>query len=350
MSVSAVARHRALLAGFCLLAAGAAAADEAPLPLLLPVPKSVDAGVRAQLATQRSLLSETYVRLKADADKLEARCTGVAEGTPKDLSCQAEAAPLEARRSDFASGANAYNSEVLAALNARVDQLTLTIRKDQGAIVNLGAGKNAGDYDDWVEMSADAEKERDEQCKEALREAGKAIVEAAGRKALDYGIQKIGSLNPPKANAVITKLRNAHINSPYIESRLRAIAYTAGKPEQAKDAKEIIDYLQKSSDVWKLDDLTDASDSKKWEAGATVLGLFVEDKRLELIGKLTLQEVRASFYSVNNNIVRQLAIGEVEDLTRLDELKLLDLKVLSAKLTNDVKAKRLAKSELADDQ
>jgi hypothetical protein len=345
----AVAQRRALLACMCLLVAGAAAADE-PIPSLRSVPASLAADARARLAGERSKLSDAFDALNQDVGRFEARCRGVATGTPDDAQCQTDDTTLEGRRSEYISEANAYNSEVLAALNARVDTLAQAIKHDQQAIRNLGAGRNAGEYDDWVGMSADAEKERDEQCKEALREAGKEVLEAAFKNALEHGLDKIGSFNPPKANALITRMRNAGFHSPFIEAQLRKVAYTAGKPEMREDAKALIEMLEKSKDAWDLDDLTDASDSKKWEAGASVLGLFVEDKRLELIGKLTLQEVRASFYSVNNNIVRRLAMSEVDDLTRLNEMQLQNLKILSAKLTSDVKLLRQARSDLADEQ
>ena len=331
----------------CLLRAGAAVAQDDQIPSLVQVPMSLPSDVRAHLSDTRSGLSGTYDALNTDVNAFEATCGHVAAGSPEDVKCQAPYTALEARRSDYISKATAYNTEVRTDLEARVAALHAVIKRDQQAIRNLGVAKTAGEYDSWVDLSSDAEKERDEQCKEALREAGKDVLEAAVMNALEHGLDKIGSLNPPKANALITRLRNAGISNTYIETMLRKIAYTPGKPDKMRDAKELIHYLEQSKDVWNLDDLTNASDSKKWEAGADVLGLFVQDKRLELIGKLTLQEVRVSFYSVNNNIVRRLAIDEVDDLTRLNELQLQDLKILSAKLESDVKTLRQAKSDLA---
>lgn len=337
--------------GACLLAmaAGPAIASES-IPFLRPVPASLAPDVRQHLTDERAALSEVFRRLKSDVDTFKKACANVEDGTAADAKCASEDAGLEARRSEYIKHAKAYNTETTTALEARIASLTGAIHRDEQAIRNLRVGKSGAQFTDWVEISSDAQKERDEQFKEALHGAGEQILEAASANALEHGLDRVASLNPPKANRLISELRNAGVTDPYVEELLRSIASTPGKPQKVRSAQALIHRLEQMHHVWNLEDMSDTSDSAKWRAGAEVLGIFVDDPRMRLIGMLTLDTVRASFYSVHNNIVRQVALSQIEDLTRLTELQLQDLKILSAKLQNDVKALHDAKRELAQPQ
>ncbi len=337
---------RAVLTLALVSIAGISAASQ-PIPSLLQVPASFASPMRARLIGKRSVLSHSYDTLKTDVERFEAKCSRVAEDTTKDTQCKSEDKGLEERRADYISKGNAYNSEIRTALNDRVAALRAVVVRDQQAIRKLGIAKTIGQYDDWIELSSDAERERDEQFKEALHAAAEQVLEAASVHALEHGLDRVGSLNPPKANRLITQLRKAGVSDPHAEQLLRKIAYTPGKPDKARQAKELIRHLEQMKHLWSLEDLTDTSDSAKWKAGADILGIFIEDKRLRLVGMLTLDEVRAVFYSVNNNIVRQVALSGIESLTRLNELQLQDLKILSGKLESDVERLRQAKRERA---
>ena len=88
------------------------------------------------------------------------------------------------------------------------------------------------------------------------------------------------------------------------------------------------------------------SESAKWKAGSAILGLFVPDARVQLLGKLTLQEVRIVFYTSYANVARRISLAQIDQLTNLSENQLIALKVLGGRIEADVRRLNLTQTDL----
>jgi hypothetical protein len=313
---------------------------------LLPVP-SCSPEQSSRLQPKWNNLQSTASALVDKGETFNRDCNRVEEGSAEDTACKQRSDALETERQDYNGKANGYNSDVVAVLHGCVDDLTALVARDQQAIRNLGIDRTAQQFEQWVDWASSATEERDEQWREALQESAKAIVEAAIKSATDHTLDAVGSLNPPTANRLITQLRSAGVSDPLLFDAIRTVAYTPDKPGKARAAKKIIENLWRMKELWDLKDLTSSTESSKWKAGAAVIGLFVVDPRFQLLGKLTLQDVRFAFYSVNANVATRISLSEIERLSDLTELQLQNLKSLSRQLQGDVQRLRATKQELA---
>lgn len=342
---NALGMWRTSAAALLVASTSSAAIPQNTTPVVLP--SSLSANVRAPLASERESIRLAALSLQADQTQFGSRCGTVETGSAADARCKADAAILGRRRSDYFARVTRFNNSVRAALTAQIAALRAVIQSDQQAIRSLRIGKNVSQFDDWIYLSQYAAAERDRQVKEALRDAANTVVNSAANAALGKLIDGVGSLNPPLFYRLRTQLRGAGIVSEPIENLLKQIAFTPGKPEKARQAKELIGLLKKERSIWNLSDMTMDGDSAKWKAGSTILGLFVKDPKLALIGKLTLQEVRIVFHTVNANIDRRVALYQIEQLSALADSQLLSLKALSNQLSGDVSKLRAAKADLA---
>lgn len=314
---------------------------------LLPVPScSPEQGSRLQPRWNNLQAAASTLAEKGEAFKRD--CNRVEEGSAEDAACKQRSDALEEERQDYNEKASGYNSDVVTALQGCVDDLTALVARDQQAIRNLGIDRTAQQFEQWVDWASSATEERGEQWREALQESAQAVMEAAIKSAGDHIMDAVGSLNPPTANRLITQLRGAGVSDPLLFDAIRTVAYTPDKPAKARAAKKIIENLWRLKEIWDLKDLSSGTESSKWKAGSAVIGLFVVDPRLQLLGKLTLQDVRFAFYSVNANVVTRISLSEIERLSDLTDLQLQNLKSLSRRLQEDVQRLRAAKQELAE--
>lgn len=318
----------------------------AEIPGLLPAPScsKVDSPLLAQ--TQSDLQSRQDEVVRNGKDFMR-DCTSVVAGSAQDVECQRRHDALEPPKQEYTRKANAYNSDVLRVLRGCVNRLTAAVARDQHAVRNLGVDKTAEQVDEWVDWASSAIRERNEQWQEGLKESAQAILEDNLQAASDHVLDAVGSLNPPTANRLISRLRNAGVGDTLLFDAIRTVAYTPNKPEKARAAKEIIERLSQLKTVWDLEDLDLSTESAKWKAGADVISLFVIDRRLQLIGNLALQDLRFAFYSVSANVQNRISLSQIERLSTLTAVQLQALKVLSRRMVSDVQELRAAKKELA---
>lgn len=222
---------------------------------------------------------------------------------------------------------------VLRGLEDAVSDRRGRVERDQQAVRTLGFEKNVQEIEDWESLSEEAKVQFDE---EARDDVLSSFLDTA-QVSTDW----IKSLNPPKANKIISELHSAGIDSPSFNAALRRVAATAGKPKIAKDVKDLLDSFKRLKDIAAMQPLGTAN--SRLEALGTALGWLLNDPRLDLL----VSDVRFATSSVYNNFARRVSQGQVAQITKLTEQELQDLKRIHGMLVSDVASLKSAQDQLA---
>jgi hypothetical protein len=336
-----------LLAGLTLMPAVAAA----QVTVLRPAPQSVIDTVRQELLIQHGRLTSARDAVLRAAADLVRDCTDVPETSASIGPCRQRQGRIDTRRVAYNSDADGYNARVVFELDKRIADMRAAIAADQGAIRNLGIARGAeaealGSYaaavnQEWIDQ-------RDAAFKNAAMAFAGFAIQTARTRGLQTSSAKaaIAGFRKADADRLTNGLREAGINEPEIADSLQALA-TATDTEKGKAVENLLDRLRKARTVWDLKDLLPHGESAKWLAGNAILTVFVPDPRMKLLGKLTLAEVRATFYAINANIELRLINGQIDRLSALTDQQLGILKVLSARLSANVDRLNAAKAERA---
>jgi hypothetical protein len=321
----------------------------AQMRMLRPVPHSLNSADHAQLATEHSGLADKGRTVCAAYAKYKLRCE--VEGTPDSAvpsDCHASFSEISHALQVYNEAADKYNDEVVARLKRQVQILSDAVRQDQQAIRNLGLHNDANEFNSWSDWLDKADKERQQQVDAAFRDAARSAAETMIDGAIHAGVNKAAALDPKTAERLIWRLRSAGADDPFFLDAIRKFAAARDKQQAADAGLKLLDRLGRAEAVWDLHDLGPDQESAAWQAGSDLFQVFMPDPKLQLIGRLTLDEVRATFYTVNQaGIDFPVFWAEINSIEKLTEQHLNDLKKLSVRLRADVQAKKQASDELA---
>ena len=140
-----------------------------------------------------------------------------------------------------------------------------------------------------------------------------------------------GSLNPPKANKAISTLRASGIDLEPLNSAIRCLGATPGKPPTPENIRAFLDGLQKGRDFVSLEQ-TGRDRESQLKALGTVLGWFEKDPQLSLLAS----DVEFTTASVYNNAAQRVSEHQIDALTKLTEEQLRALGEITRLLRTDV--------------
>jgi hypothetical protein len=337
-----------LIAGLTLLPAVASA----QVTVLRPPPQSVGHMVRQDLLAEHGRLAtarDTVLRLAGD---LARDCRDVPETSTAIGPCRQRQGQINQQRMAYNADADRYNDRVVIELDKRIADMRAAIAGDQGAIRNLGLARTGAEADALGSYATAVDREWIEQRDAAFRDAGAALAEFGLQTAVTRGLHTstaraaINKFTITDAQRLSKQLRASGVNVPAISEALEALARAKGAQKAAK-AEEVMNLLRRTKAVWDLKDLKRDTESAKWQAGYHVVSAIAPDKRMALIAKLTLAEVRLTFYAINANIELRVINSQIDRLSTLTDQQLLNLKSLSARLDANVDALNAAKAERA---
>lgn len=322
------------LRGCALLLFCGALSAYAEMRMLHPVPNALAAGERAALSRQEAQLLASGHTLCAEYSVFLNACQG------NDSSdCQQQFRRINEELSTFNSAADTYNAGVVAAMQRQVDKNLALVRSDQQAIRQLGIYRTAHEFDAWSEWLKSADDERQRQVEEAFQEAAKAVAGEALDRALDAGAEKFESFTPQTARKLTARLKSLGADNPDLLDAITALGNAKNKAAKAASARRLYEGLKKGKELWDLHDIAPDNESEYWKVGDELIENFVPDKRMKLIGKLTLNEVRATFYTVNEAAFDMPVFNRrLDQLNQLTAVQFVALRELSARLVKDVRA------------
>lgn len=325
-----------------LLIVVAVCGARAEMRLLRPVPKSLEANERAALESEQAKLTEAGRKICRELADFKNECQG------KDTAdCDERYRKMNDELAGFNSAADDYNAHVVQAMQRRVNKKLATVHSDQQAIRMLGLHKTAKEFDEWTKWMKEVDEERQKQVEEAFKEAGKTLAGEALDKVVDMAGEQIKDLTPEAAAQLIKKLKKAGADNPDLLEGVEALGNAKNKAAKVRAAKKTYEGLKKGKVLWDLHDISDNNESELWKVGDEVIENFVPNKRMKLLGKLTLNEVRASFYLVNEAAFDIPTFNaRVDELDQLTTSQFLALRSLSNQLQKHVKEKMDAQREL----
>jgi hypothetical protein len=329
--------------------AASAPALFAQMRTLRPLPNNVASEDRAHLDLEHSMLLGKAGSLCATRAVFNSQCDGsITADSPTSHNCQISYSEIKQSLGVYNEAADKYNDEVVAKLRQRVLTLSEAVRRDQQAIRNLGLHRDAAEFDAWSLWLSAADKQRQEQAEAAFRDAATSAATNGIQEAIRSGAYKAAALNPKVAAELIARLQAAGVEDPFLLGAISKFAAAKGKQQTAEAGLDLLERVSKAKAVWDLHDLGPDRESATWRVGADLLEIFVPDPKLRLIGTLTLDEVRVTFYTVNEAAFDVPVFqAEVNSLAKLTEQRLRNLRVLSTRLQADVRAKSDASKELA---
>ena len=326
------------------------AAARAQVTTLRQVPSSVTPQVRQILAKEHDRLTKAQTTLLGAASALTASCQNLPDPSPQLTKCLQDQASLKTERTTYNAGADAYNGSVVTALDDRISELRAAIARDQTAIRNLGVYRNAAEFNDLGKWATAVDRQRLEQADAAFRDTQSAfagfLIGTAITRGFDSPLvtKNMAKFGRDDAAAVIVRLQKAKVDDPVLFTAIRQFGRANGK-DKAAAAAALCRRLRQAKSIWDLRDLGPDTESAKWKIGASLLGVLIPDPKLQLMAKLNLAMVRASFYAVSANLELRVVDGQIDRLTALTEQQLLNLKDLSARLDADVDLLTAAKAE-----
>jgi hypothetical protein len=202
-----------------------------------------------------------------------------------------------------------------------VQTLQVQIKRDQEAIRRLGFGQMVQGIQDWQDLAKDAR---------AGFESDALDMLLASAKGANTGI---GSLNPPRANAIVSQLRAAGIDSEPLYQAIRNLAVTPGKAAKARYLNNVINGISNVKNGITLNQNLGKGDiESQLEVLSAVLGMLETNVELAYLAT----DLKFTTSSIYNNATRRLASGGIEKLSSLTEKDLQSLKNLSDVLRTHV--------------
>ncbi len=320
----------------------AAVEARAEMRMLRPVPSQLEAEERAALTRKAAALLGNGHVLCANYSSFLNSCQGV-----DSLACRQRYKEINDELGAFNNAADEYNAEVVTAMQGLVARRQAEVRGDQQAIRQLGINRTADEYDAWSDWLKNADEERQRQVEEAFKEAAKTLASEALDKAFDAGVDQFERFGPRSAKQAVSKLEQLGADNPDLLDAITALGNAKNKAQKAEAARRVYEGLKRGKEIWDLHDLDADNDSQFWKVGDELIENFVPDKRMKLIGKLTLNEVRATFYTVNEAAFDMPVFNKrIGQLNQLTAAQFIALRSLSTRLVKDVRARNEASREL----
>jgi hypothetical protein len=134
-----------------------------------------------------------------------------------------------------ANAASAFLDHEERRLRSEIDRSRARIKDDQKNFQRLGLATVSDAFDTWETLADDRR-----------RDLEKGTILSAltlGLQAIKLASLPIGGFTPPQANSLIARLRAKGITEPFLEEGIRKVAMTSGKPETAKNVRDLADTI-----------------------------------------------------------------------------------------------------------
>jgi len=317
---------------------------QAEMRMLRPISKNLDANERAALEKERDKMIAQGKPICREFSEFENSCQG------RDTAdCDEKYRKMNDDLTGFNSAADNYNAHVVQAMRRRVAKLQAKVQSDMVAIKMLGLHNTAAEFDEWTKWMKEVDDERQKQVDEAFKEAGKTLAGEVLDKVVDVTADKIKDLDPKAAKQLIAKLKNAGADNPDLFEGIEALGDAKNKAAKVKAGKKVYEGLKKGKEIWDLHDIDDDIDSELWKVGDELIENFIVDKRMKLVGKLSLNEARCVFYPVYEAAFAIPTFNrQIDELDHLTTSQFLALRSLSNLLHKHMKEKIAAQRELKD--
>ena len=314
------------------------------MTMLRPISNNFDANERAALEKERDQVIAQGKPICREFTGFQNSCQG-----QNTAGCDEKYRKMNDDLASFNRAADEYNAHVVQSMRRRVDKLQAKVQADLVAIKMLALFQTAGEFDRVTKMMKEVDEQREKQVDEAFKEAGKTLAGEVLDKVVDLTGDKIKDLDPKAAKQLINKLENAGADNPDLLEGIEALGNAKNKAAKVKAGKKLYEGLKKGKEIWDLHDIDDDNESELWKIGDELIENFVVDKRMKLVGKLTLNEVRATFYIVNETAIDMpIFFGWLDQFDHLTTSQFLALRSLSNVLHKHVKEKAAAQRELKD--
>jgi chemotaxis protein CheY-P-specific phosphatase CheC len=320
------------------------ACAQTAMQMLRPISKNLDAIERAALEKERDQVIAQGKPICREFSDIQQSCQGQVTND-----CDARYRKMNDDLAGFNRATDDYNAHVVQAMRRHAEKMQPKVQSDMVAIKMLAFFKTATEFDNVMKMMKDVDEQRQKQVKEAFKEAGKTLAGEVLDKVVDVTGDKIRDLDPKAARQLIAKFKRAGADNPDLLEGIEALGDAKDKAAKVKAGKRLYEGLKKGKEIWDLHDIDDDNESELWKMGDELVENFVVDKRMKLVGKLTLNEVRATFYIFNETAIDMPIFTDWLD--RFDHLttsQFLALRSLSNLLHEHVKEKIAAQRELED--
>ncbi len=221
------------------------------------------------------------------------------------------------------------NADRYEALQRSIQAVRDKIALDQRAITMHGFTKQERDFEDWVELSSESQKEFED-----------SVVSGAIDTALlgvKVGSTKLASLSNSKVDQVIKEAKALGMEDSLFYDALKACKAAKNRKAAAKAIGEAMERLQKAKDKYQM-----AKDRNGLKATATILGWCVEDPKLTLL----VTEVDITIAAIFNNATRRVSMSQIEALNKLTEGELKGIKAVSGVIKEHVSQLQSLKTQL----
>lgn len=308
-----------------------------------PVPEAIPAvlpdPVKATLNTQRAGLDGQRMALAQKVAAHNARCRNVPpENTVLTADCAAAQQNLNSEIQAYRQAVASFNTALRAAINAQITELNRRIDLDITSIRRLGFDRRAQDFDEWVGLSEDAQREFENTVK---GEVTTFLVDKAKGGILDA----VKNLDKSKVNRWIGFL-DKHEPRPVelieILQRIAAVS-DSNRAKLADDAKALVSLIERFSKTLKIKDWADAAPVMLEMVCDAFQGNVINAhcKGFRAVSKIAVA-------SVYNNVSRQVAFSEIENLSRMTADQLRGLQRIQDVLTKHIKERKSLRESLAD--
>jgi hypothetical protein len=177
-----------------------------------------------------------------------------------------------------------------------VETLQAQVKRDQEAIQRLGFGQIGQSVQDWQDLAKDAR---------ASFESDALDMLLASIKSANTGI---GSLNPPRANAIVSQLRAAGIDSEPLNQAIRSLASTPGKAGKARYLNDVINGISNvKSGITVKQNLGKSDLESQLEVLSTLVGMLETNSELAYLAT----DLKFTTSSIYNNATRRLNLSDV---------------------------------------
>jgi len=341
MKASVHSRFRWLLAAALLGAAGGAAAQFPPLPV---IPGALPAPAALPLQTKLAQFEQQYKGLVDAGTRHNDRCRGVKKGSPEHADCSASLERLAGDIKVLRAVADKLEDEIDAAvaverkrLQARDKELELYIAKDLTAVRGLGFDRRAQDFEEWEKLATDAKREFEQ----TVSKEATSLIAAGVKEEVLSGVKKLDAAKVEKWIGFLQKQDPPAVEIISVLRRMASVG-DADRLKLATDAKYLAKLIENVAKSAKVDG---------WKDGLPVLLEILCDgfpsaasKQCKLF-KATANATVASLY---NNAARRVAQTEIERLTSLTESQLKALATINGLLVKHVKERREVKAKLKE--
>lgn len=221
------------------------------------------------------------------------------------------------------------NADRYDALQRNIQAVRDRIALDQRAVTMHGFAKQAQDFEDWVNLSADAKKEFED-----------SVVSGAIDSSLmgvKLGTTRLATFSNSKVKKVIEGAKALGMEDSLFFDALRACESAKSRKAAAKAIGEAMERLKKTKDTYQM-----AKDRSGLKATAAVLGWCIEDPKLSLLVTETDIAIAALF----NNATRRVSVNQIEALNKLTEDELKGIKAVSGVLKEHVRQLQSLKVQL----